>query len=129
MATKGSKTVKNKKKSAVTRKMKLGTAIRRFLERHNLYDRFDDRLLEQIDDIVEMMQLAKKSIIKDGIAFDVSKTKGKPYYHRNGNLTIWIDLKDLLNKTLNDNGLTVKQRKEIMQKLEHDKDDFDKVFD
>ena len=123
------KKIAAKVRTTSKRKMKLGTSIRRFLERHGLYDRFDDRLLEQIDDIVEMMQLAKKSIVKDGIAFDVSKTKGKPYYHRNGNLTIWIDLKDLLNKTLNDNGLTVRQRKEIMQKLENDKDDFDKVFD
>ena len=106
---------------------KLGTSLKRFLQTNKLYDKFDDTLILQIDEIVEFMNLAKAKIKESDISINVSKDS-TPYYHRNQNLTIWMDLKKLLNDTLKDNGLTVAQRKEILGKLNNNEDDFEKTF-
>ena len=124
------KPVANSKPKAATRTRganKLGTSLKRFLQTHKLYDKFDDTLILQIDEIVEFMNLAKAKIKESDISINVSKDS-TPYYHRNQNLTIWMDLKKLLNDTLKDNGLTVAQRKEILGKLNNNEDDFEKTF-
>ena len=107
---------------------KLGTSLRRFLQTNKLYDKFDDILLEHIDQIVEWMDEARGLVKSSGISFDVSKDKDKPYYHRNQNVTLWMDLKKQLSDILKDNGLTVAQRKEILGQLNKSEDEFDKAF-